>query len=214
MQRFLLYCGLASPALYALADVLAGVRWHGYSFRDQTISELGAIGAPSRPLFATLLLVVYALLLAFGIGIRRASRQRGRVRIVGGLVIALATLALTVGQFAAMRPRGTPQGLAGTMHLTEGAIAMLIVFLAMGLAATAFGARFRLYTWATFGLVLVLGAWTARATGAVEAGGQTPWLGAQERLWWYAYQLWFAVLALTLLREPATALPPRASPTD
>lgn len=205
MQGILLRCGIASPVLYALADLLAGLRWHAYSFRDQTISELGAIGAPSRPLFATLLLIAYALLLAFGIGIRRASGHGHRLRIVGTLVIALAALALTVGQLASMRPRGVPQGLAGAMHLAEGAIAMLLVFLAMGFAATVFGARFRLYTWATIGLVLVLGAWTVRAAGAVEAGGQTPWLGVQERLWWYAYQSWFAVLALRLLRAYATA---------
>ena len=48
MRRALLLCGVLSPLLYAAADVLAGLRWDGYSFRDQTISELGAIGAPSR----------------------------------------------------------------------------------------------------------------------------------------------------------------------
>jgi hypothetical protein len=32
--------GIAAPLLYAAADVLAGMRWEGYRFRDQTISEL------------------------------------------------------------------------------------------------------------------------------------------------------------------------------
>ena len=32
--------GIAPPLLYAAADVLAGMRWEGYRFRDQTISEL------------------------------------------------------------------------------------------------------------------------------------------------------------------------------
>jgi hypothetical protein len=54
VRRILLLCGVLSPLLYALADALAGMRWEGYSFRDQTISELGAIGAPSRPLFSSL----------------------------------------------------------------------------------------------------------------------------------------------------------------
>jgi hypothetical membrane protein len=201
VRKGLLRCGIASPFLYALADALAGLRWQGYSFRDQTISELGALGAPSRPLFASLLLLSYALFVAFGVGIRRAAGDRRRVRLVGSLVIALGLLALTVGQLAAMRPRGTPQGLAGTMHLIEGAVAMITVFVTMGVASTAFGAGFRRYTWATIGIVLALGAWTARAVTSMEAGGPTPWLGVQERAWWYAYQAWFAVLALTLLRE-------------
>ncbi len=209
MRKVLLYCGIGSPLLYVIADALAGLNWHGYSFRDMTISELGAIGAPSRPLFAVLLVFAYALLLAFGLGVRRAAGDRPRLRWVGTLVMALGLLALIVGQLAAMRPRGTPQGTAGAMHLAEGAAAMLILFVAMGIASTVFGARFRLYTWATLALVLVLGGWTARSAGAVQAGDPTPWLGVFERVWWYAYQLWFAILALTLLREKGAAAPSR-----
>lgn len=199
----LLACGIASPGLYAVADAVAGLRWQGYSFRDQTISELGAIGAPSRPLFAGLLLLSYALLIAFGVGVRRSADGRRRVQLAGSLIVALGVLALTVGQLAAMRPRGTPQGMAGAMHLAEGAVAMGLLFAAMGTASGAFGTRFRLYTWTTIALVLVLGGWTAGSAAAVEAGDPTPWLGVQERVWWYAYQVWFAVLAMTLLRRPA-----------
>ena len=60
-MKALLICGILSPVLYAIADLLAGLQLEDYSFRDQTISELGAIGAPSRPLFTVLLLVVYGL---------------------------------------------------------------------------------------------------------------------------------------------------------
>ena len=62
-RRILLLCDVLSPVLYAVADAFAGLRWEGYSFRDQTISELGAIGAPSRPLFSALLIPVYLCLL-------------------------------------------------------------------------------------------------------------------------------------------------------
>ena len=72
-QKILLVCGILSPVLYAVSDVLAGMQWEGYSFRDQTISELGAIGAPSRPLFGLLLLAVYGLMVAFGVGIWKAA---------------------------------------------------------------------------------------------------------------------------------------------
>jgi hypothetical protein len=57
-RRVLLLSGVLSPLLYAVAGALAGMRWKGYSFRDQTISELGAIGAPS--------IATIALMLAFG----------------------------------------------------------------------------------------------------------------------------------------------------
>jgi hypothetical membrane protein len=198
----LLACGIAVPLLYAVADLVAGVQWKGYSFRDQTISELGAIGAPSRTLFSVLLVVVYALMVAFGVGVRKVAGGNRRLRVVGGLLVGLGLLALTVGQFAAMRSRGTDQGSAGALHLMEGMVAMLMTFTAMGIAATAFGQRFRYYTIATILLALGFGAWASLEVPQVEEGLATPWLGVKERIFWYGYQSWFAVLALRLLRKP------------
>ena len=145
LRRALLLCGVLSPVLYAVADLLAGLRWEGYSFRDQTISELGAIGAPSRSLFGALLIPTYLLLTAFGVGVWQAAEGRRAIRVAAGLLVGLGALALTVGQFVPMRPRGTEQGLIGALHLIEGGVAMLMVLGAMGFAATALGRRFRLY---------------------------------------------------------------------
>jgi len=200
-RRVLLACGILSPLSYAVADALAGMRWQGYSFRDQVISELGAIGAPSRPLFSILLIAVYLLLTAFGVGVWRSAGSDRRLRAVAGLLVGLGVLALAVGQFVPMQPRGTEQGLTGALHLVEGAVAMLMVMAAMGFAAAAFGGRFRLYTFATIALILAFGAWSAMDAPRIEAGLATPWAGVKERIFWYAYQLWFAVLALYLLRR-------------
>lgn len=203
MRRVLLLCGVLSPLLYAAADAVAGLRWEGYSFRDQTISELGAIGAPSRPLFATLLVVVYLLFTAFGVGIWKSAENRHRLRRAAGLLIALGVLALTVGQFAAMHPRGTEQGLSGALHLIEGAAAMMLLLAAMGFAAAALERNFALYTAATITIMLSFGGWGAMSIPQVEAGVDTPWVGVIERIYWYSYQLWFIVLAARLLREPS-----------
>ncbi len=205
MRRILLFCGVLSPLVYAVADSLAGLHWEGYSFRDQAISELGAIGAPSRPLFGAFLIPTYLLLTAFGIGVWQAANGRRRIRVTAGLLVGLGILALTVGQFVPMRPRGTEQGLTGALHLIEGGVAMLMVFGAMGFAATVFNRRFHLYTIATIAVVLVFGAWSGMEAPRLEAGLATPWLGVKERTFWYAYQLWFMVLAFTLLRERNSA---------
>jgi Protein of unknown function (DUF998) len=201
MRRILLLCGVLSPLLYAVADALAGLRLEGYSFRDQTISELGAIGASSRPLFSILLIPVYLLLAAFGVGVWRSAGGSRGLRVAGGLLVGLGVLALTVGQLVPMRPRGTGQGLAGALHLAEGAVAMLVLVVAMGFATTAFGRRFRLYTLATMALMLAFAAWSALKAPRIVAGLPTPWVGVEERIFWYSYQLWFVVLALTLLRK-------------
>lgn len=201
MRRILLLCGVLSPLLYAMADAVAGRRWGSYSFRDQTISELGAIGAPSRPLFAALLVIVYLLLTAFAVGVWKSARDRHRLRVAAGFLIALGVLALTVGQFAAMRPRGTEQGLSGALHLIEGAVAMALLLAGMGFAAAALGRRFAVYTAATVVVMLSFGGWSAMEIPRVAAGLSTPWVGVQERIYWYSYQLWFIVLAVRLLRE-------------
>jgi hypothetical membrane protein len=204
--RALLTCGIVAPLVYAVADLVAGtIGWPGYSFRDQTISELGAIGAPSRLMFALFLVVSYAALTAYGLGIWRAAEDNRNLRLVGGLVMALGVMALTVGQFVAMRTRGTEQGLQGALHLIEGMVAMLLLFGAMGVAALALGGRFRLYTLVTLALVLGFGAWSSMEVPNVEAGIETPWVGVKERIFWYSYQLWFAVLAVTLMRRQAAS---------
>lgn len=202
-RQVLLACGIAAPLLYALADGLAGMRWEGYSFRDQTISELGAIGAPQRLLFSVLLFIVYALMVAFGVGVWTAFEGNRRLRIVGGLIVGVGVLALTAGQLAAMEPRGTEQGLAGTLHLAEGLAAMILVFASMGIAATALGRRFGSYTVATLVVAIGCGIWSAMDIPQVEQGLPTPWLGVKERVFWYGYQSWYIVLALMLLRQSA-----------
>lgn len=202
MRRALLLCGVISPLLYALADLLAGLSWAGYSFRDQTISELGAIGAPSRPLFATLIFLTYLLFTAFGVGVWKAAQDRYKLRIAGAFLIALGVLALTVGQFVAMRLRGEEQGLRGALHLIEGAVAMVLLLAAMAFAAAALGRAFAIYTIFTVAVMLIFGGWSAMSIPQVGHGLPTPWTGVLERIYWYSYWLWYLVLAVKLLREP------------
>jgi len=202
VRKILLFCGILSPLLYAFSDWLSGLRWVGYSFRDQTISELAAIGAPSRPLFSALLVLIYLLFIAFGIGVWQSAGARHALRVVGGLLVALGVMALTVGQFVPMHLRGAEQGVTDILHLVEGGIAVLMVVAAIAIAATAFGRWFRLYAIATIIVMLTFGTWTGIDAPLIAENLPTPWIGVKERIFWYTYQLWFIVLALTLLRQP------------
>ena len=69
LSVFLLSCGIAAPLLYVATDILLAMRWEGYSYRDQTISELNAIGSPTRTLSIVLGIVGYAFVTAFGVGV-------------------------------------------------------------------------------------------------------------------------------------------------
>ena len=51
LRKILLVCGILSSLLYVAIDALAALRYEDYhSYASQAISELGAIGAPTKPL--------------------------------------------------------------------------------------------------------------------------------------------------------------------
>jgi len=47
-QRFLLACGVASSVLYVGTDIAASIRYEGYSYTSQAVSELMAVAAPTK----------------------------------------------------------------------------------------------------------------------------------------------------------------------
>jgi hypothetical protein len=55
--------------LYVSADILAAMRWEGYSSAYQTVRELIAIDAPTRPLVVPLFFAYSVLVVAFGVGV-------------------------------------------------------------------------------------------------------------------------------------------------
>ena len=63
-RRALLASGIGAGLFYIAALVLGPGQWPGYSTKDQTVSELFAIDAPSRPLVVSLLFVSGLLALA------------------------------------------------------------------------------------------------------------------------------------------------------
>ncbi|QIP13737.1 DUF998 domain-containing protein [Spirosoma aureum] len=89
LKKALLFCGIIASVLYISTDILAAVQWEDYSYADKSVSELRAIGAPTRP-FLIPWLTLYALLeIAFGIGIWGASGRKLSLHITGGLLIGL-----------------------------------------------------------------------------------------------------------------------------
>ena len=68
-RKALLFCGILAALLYVATDILAAMRWEGYSYTAQTVSELFAIGDPTRPLVVLRGLAYCVLVIAFGSGI-------------------------------------------------------------------------------------------------------------------------------------------------
>jgi Protein of unknown function (DUF998) len=199
VRNVLLVCGILSSLLYVAMNVFVAMQSEGYSSVSQTVSELSAIGAPTRPLWVLLGIAYTALVIAFGWGVcERGSRNR-RLRMVGGLMIAYGIIGFA-WPFAPMHPRGTDAPLTDTIHIVFAIVTSLLMLVAIGLGATAFGQRFRLYSIATMGMLVAFGALTGLDGPKIAANLPTPWVGFWERITIGVFLLWVLVLAVTLLR--------------
>lgn len=208
VRKGLLLCGILAALLYIGSDILAAMRWEGYSYLNQSVSELRAIGAPTRAFLVPILTLYTLLELAFGVGVWLAAGAKRALRITGVLLFALGVLDLTA-YFFPMHLRETISQTGRTwnetMHLIGTGVTVLLILLIIGFGAVANGKWFRLYSYATILVLIVAGAWGAWSAPRIEANLPTPWVGVQERINIYGYMLWLAVLALVLLRVKMTA---------
>jgi hypothetical protein len=201
-RKILLICGIASSVLYVAMNIIAPLRYPGYDSFSRTVSELSAIGAPSRPLWLVLGTVYGLLLIAFGVGVWHSAGRKRALRVVGLLMAGYGLFGLAwppMHQRAVLAAGG--KTLTDTLHLVWTAVTVLIMFVFIGFGAAAFGTQFRLYSIGTVAMMLVFGVLTSMDASRVQADLPTPWAGVWERINIFSCLLWIAVLALALLRR-------------
>jgi hypothetical protein len=203
-RKALLVCGVASSLLYAA--MIWGIRYEGYSPISQVPSELTAIGAPTQALWARLGWIYTVLITAFGIGVWKSAGGNRALRLVGGFILAQASLAL-LWPFAPMHQREVLAAGGGTssdtLHQVLAAVTVFLMFLAIGFGATAFGKRFRLYSIVTIVVLLVFGGLTFLEAPRLEMNLPTPWIGLWERINISVFLLWVVALGAMLWRTSA-----------
>jgi hypothetical protein len=200
-RQVLLPCGILAALLYVTADVFGGLRYEGYDFTSQAISELMATGAPSESFVDPLFIAYGLVVVAFGMGVLRVAAAGDRaLRIAGALLIGYAVLCLTGPIFFEMRPRGTGSLDTDRAHIVLTAVLVLLTLLAIGFGAFALGKRFRAYSLATLVILLVLGAVSGPYGARLAAGEPTPGFGIIERVLVYSSVLWVAVFGVALAR--------------
>jgi hypothetical protein len=175
--------------------------WEGYRFSSQAISELSAIGAPTRPLVVTLGIIYDVLLMAFGLCVWViAAGKRRALRLIGGLLVGIGAIGFVWTQFP-MHLRGAEMTFTDTMHWTIAGVVVLLILLMIAVGVIAYRKWFRLYSIGTLVTLLVVGMWSIFVDGAQIAAQQsTPFFGVMERITVYGYLAWVAVLATVLLR--------------
>ncbi len=215
-RKSLLVCGILSSLLYVAMTMLVAMQWEGYSSASQTISELSAIGAPTRSLWVVPGAIYTVLVTAFGWGVWKSAGRSRALRIAGGLILAYGALGV-LWPFAPMHLRETLAAgggtLSDTIHLVLASVTVLLMLLAISFAATAFGTRFRVYSLATLAILTAFGALTFLDAPRIAANLPTPWIGVWERINIGVFLLWVVVLATTLLRvKDAAAATDRRDP--
>ena len=201
----LLGCGIAYPVGYVFAnDVIAASRYPGYSRRNQAISELSAVGAPTRGFITGTLPVFTALAAAYGAGVWASAAGRRSLRAAGAVLLASGATSVAWLPFPMSSRLDIASGKAASNdvgHLVLTGVTGAEIVALLGLGAAAFGPKFRAYSLASAAVVLGSGALTSRQAANLSRGKPTPAMGLYERASIGAWLQWMAALAVILLRE-------------
>jgi hypothetical protein len=202
--RALLVGGILSSLLYIVINIIVPARWEEYDSASQTVSELSAIDAPTRTLWAILATPYTLLILGFAWGVWKCAAGNRNLRVAGALLIAYGALGF-LWPFAPMHLRETLAAGGGTasdtMHIVLGAVTQVLYLIALGFASTALGKNFQLYSIASVFLLLLFGVLTFLEAPGISKNEPTPFIGIWERINIAIFMLWVIVLALVLLRR-------------
>lgn len=198
--KYLLISGIIASLLYIGADVFVSTQYPGYSYTDQAISELSAIGAPTQGLWTILLIVFDPLLVAFGLGVYKIASHNRPLRITGLLLIVWGIFGLLWYLFP-MNMRGAIGSTTDTMHLVMAGVTVFLILMFIGFGSGAQGRGFRLYSILTIAVMLIFGAMVGQQAPRVAAQLSTPWMGIMERISVYTPMIWVIVLASILLQK-------------
>lgn len=208
LRRVLVACGVVGAVLYPLADIFAATRYPGFSYRDQAVSELFAIGAPTSAIVVPLFTLSSGLLFLFAIGIWMSANGQRWVRPMAVMMALNVIDALVLWNVFPMHMRGVQPTFTDTMHGLLAIDPFLLAAVVLG--AVAFRGWFRVYTVTTIVFTTGLAIISLSFVTAIIANQPTPWMGAAERASQYAMNLWYAVLAVVLLRKQPAALQTRS----
>jgi len=200
LGKMLLGCGVVSSVVYVASDVIAALRYPGYHYIDQVVSELMAAGAPTRPLLVGLFTSYNVLVTAFGLGVWASMNHYRAGRATGATLITYGIFGQVALLLSPMSMRGDEGTFLNSMHVPATAVISLLTVAAMGFGAQLLGKRFRYYTYGTIVILFAFGIAAGLQGSKLAANQPTPWMGFEERADIYVSMLWLAVLAVGLLR--------------
>lgn len=194
-RKVLLSCGIFSSIWYVAINIIVPALYDGYSISSLTVSELSAIGAPTRILWVLLVTPYPLLLAAFGWGVLQSAGGKRSLKIVGSLVIAYCVFNF---YWPPMHQRGLEPSLTDSLHIAWAGVTVLFMIAMMAFGAVANGIRFRIYTIVSIALHFIFGVLTSLEAPQIPTNGPTPFIGVWERINIAVFMVWIVVLAVML----------------
>ncbi|MDJ1506424.1 DUF998 domain-containing protein [Xanthocytophaga agilis] len=219
ISKALILCGILSSAWYVTMNIYVPTRYEGYNILDLTVSELSAIGSPTRPLWVGMAFIYILLFFAFGCGILAVeryshslnkhnyslskqnyslSKQNHSLQIVGWLIIVYCIINV---YWPPMHQRGVTPTLTDTLHIVWTVMTVIIMLILMFFGATAFGTRFRIYTFVSILLQIFFGFLTSIQAQNIVTNKPTPWMGMWERINIGIFMVWIIAFAIVVLKK-------------
>lgn len=206
-KPLLLAGALAAPIFIATDLVAAALLYPRYDYSAQQVSELSAIGAPTRAFWLAMSYPYALLLLALAAGTWRSATRMAQ-RIAAALIALFAIHGLLWATLAPMHMRATAFTETDTLHIAFTVVAIVLMTGFISAGALLFGRGFRLYSALTVIAMLAAGGIVGTQISAIAAGQPTPWMGLVERIAVYGPIIWTAVFALALWRRAEDASAP------
>jgi hypothetical membrane protein len=198
----LLTCGIIASLLYIAMNIIIPMFYPGYSPVSRVVSELSAIGAPTRTIWVVPAILYSLLVAAFGWGIRLSAGKSRFLQILGTLMILSGLIGLA---WTPMHRREILAAGGGsftdTWHIVMTFITLVLMLAMIGFGAAAMKRSFRIYSVLTVVVFMVFGILTWLASPGISTNLPTPMIGVWERINIGAYMLWMIVLAVHLLKR-------------
>jgi hypothetical protein len=197
--KAMIICTVIASVIYILFNIFAPLQWPAYnSIRDG--GNFGALGVPTRRLWAWLCAPYLVITIAFIAVIWKSSSQNYPLRIAAVLMIVYGVLCF-IWLFAPIIQPETPlavkKDISSYLYFSLGLVTQIIYLSALGFSVLAFGKWFGLYAIAIFAVLLVFGVLIFIVVPVIIPIQPTPPFGIWERLNICIFLLWAIVLALT-----------------
>jgi hypothetical protein len=195
----LLTCGVLVAVVQILGDILAAALYPGYSYVNQSVSELSAIAAPTRGVTAVVGFAFELMVVAFAVGVWLVARKRSLK--TAGVILGVFAVNAIVWGFFPMQQRGSQMSFTDYAHIGGAILQVLTIVLFIAFGSGADGLWFRVFSIVLIVAILAAGGVAGSQAGQIAVGGPTPLMGLVERISFYGPSVWILVLALELMRQ-------------